>query len=154
MSPTGIPGSSDSVQTKQVMSVFGKIERIMTMYDDEYDDTNAVELYKKRAYGGNSRVERLKRGVVNAKRRHNLLNQSETWINREDRYVKLDDMSARYAENVWHWLEDNADSLKSEVDLFITFSVGSEMASDDEPVIWIQKTPLYRALFKASTRPF
>lgn len=92
-----------------------------------------------------------------ASRRAHMFSQDEVWVNSEGRYVPIKEMSARYAENVMHFLEGNALSDAEMIWMWDTrddANAGEFVMDEDRARDWVRSTPLYRALREASERPF
>lgn len=99
----------------------------------------------------------LARLMRDASRRANLFDNDEVWVNSEGRYIPIEEISARYAENIMRHLESQSMEDAEMVYIWNTrndpnatpFNYTEEAARE-----WLRNTNLYRAVEKASARPF
>lgn len=100
-----------------------------------------------------------------ARQDHNLLDQSEVWVNGKGLKIELREMSARYASNVLAWMRKNAKVYHSSWATweFIT-KYADQSATDFEELLdqtvtdktareWLKETTLYKALVEVSKHP-
>ena len=108
------------------------------------------------SYAVSTRRE-LRRILRDASRRAHLFENEEIWVNAEGRYVPIEQMSARYAENTMRWLEEHAREDAEQIYLWNNRESMDEEEfewDDAQCLAWLRETPLYNALRKASERPF
>ena len=129
----------------------------MSNYGYGYDD---YPQRMPRAVAKSDMAANMQRQLRQARRRYNMFNQGEVWVNAEGRYVPIKEMSANYAENVCKFLEEHA---REDAGLYFLYEASmregnfldrSNTWSPEQYRYWVQSTALYRALAKATERPF
>lgn len=86
------------------------------------------------------------------------LRQKKVWRNKDNEEIPLDEIDTRYAQNIVRFLERGAHSL---LDAVVASRMYAEAMTDcitsdpkrfgdQDPVEWMRKRPLYKALLKKS----
>lgn len=110
-----------------------------------YDD---FDFSSSRSLGYRPDPQEVARSIRIARRKAALLGQGEIWINRENRYIPIKEMSSQYCENTARFLADNVKEWRG----YWQIQNGESTNLTDEE--WLNDTPLYQALVKGSERPF